>query len=106
MADRISSAELRQLMRWQRRMIAVMVVTWSFVLLFIAVEVVFDLPRELEISGFAVMLLLVAVGVVIQFSERCPSCGKRIGWQSGVIVPESCGRCGVVFRPREGDRDG
>ncbi len=106
MTDRISYAELRQLKRWQRRMITAMIVTWSFILLFIAVEVVFDLSRALEILSFVVMLLLVAAAVVAQLSQRCPSCGARIGRKSGLRIPESCAGCGVAFRLKEGDVDG
>ncbi len=103
MGDRISHADLRKLERWQRHMITAFAGTWAFVLLFIAAELVFGLSRAVVIAGFVVMLILVAIGAVIQFSQRCPSCGARIGVQSGLLVPDSCRKCGVAFKG--GDRD-
>lgn len=57
MNDRIGHADLRNLKRWQRRMIKTFVGTWAFVVLFIAGDQVFDLSRALVISGFIVMLI-------------------------------------------------
>ncbi len=102
---RIRRADLKELARWQRRMITAMVGTWSFVLLFIAGEVIFDLSQPLEIAGFFVMAILVALGVVVQFSQRCPGCGVRMGLQSGVLVPESCRKCGTALKPGEGEAE-
>lgn len=98
----ISRVDFRELQRWQRRMIAAMVGAWSFILLFIAGEVIFDLSRPLEIAGFVVMLILVVYGVVVQFSQRCPGCGVRLGLQSGLQVPDSCRKCGTALKLREG----
>lgn len=106
MGDRRSRADLRKLERWQRRMITAFVGTWSFVLLFIAGELVFDLSRAVVIAGFVVMLILVAFGAVIQFSQRCPSCGARIGVQSGLRLPDSCRKCGAAFKVRDRDAEG
>ncbi len=103
MGDRISDADARKLQRWQRRMLTAFVGTWAFVVVFIAGDLVFDLSRAAVIAGFVVMLTLVAVGAVIQFSERCPSCGARIGVQSGLRIPASCRKCGAAFKVREGD---
>lgn len=52
------------------------------------------------------MLILVAFGVVVQFSQRCPVCGVRLGLQSGVLVPESCRKCGTALKPGEVEAEG
>lgn len=106
MNDRIGHADLRNLKRWQRRMIKTFVGTWAFVVLFIAGDQVFDLSRALVISGFIVMLILLAFGAAIQFSQRCPSCGARIGVHSGLLLPDACRKCGTAFKLKEGDGEG
>lgn len=58
-----------------------------------------------EIAWLLVALLFgsAAVGGAVQFSERCPRCGVRIGWQTRLLLPARCARCGVGFRPGESD---
>ena len=36
---------------------------------------------------------LVLPGLILQFRERCPGCGARLGWQTGLRPPPACRRC-------------
>ena len=35
----------------------------------------------------------------MHFSGCCPLCGRRIGFQSSLVLPSACEICGAVFRP-------
>ena len=47
--------------------------------------------------------LACGVGAAVQFSTRCPRCGFNLGFQSRLLVPEQCERCGVSYRTHGGD---
>lgn len=68
----------------------------------LAAVIVFDLlvqPRKgtgaIMMSGLIVLVLTAAR---IQFSQKCPACGARLGLQTRLLLPRECGRCGVSFR--------
>ncbi len=43
-------------------------------------------------------VIIVAVGLAIHFSGRCPRCGYIIGFQSALLLPYRCERCKTPFR--------
>jgi len=45
----------------------------------------------------AVVLALVLFAAYLQFREKCPRCGSRLGRQSRLILPDTCRRCGVAY---------
>ena len=50
--------------------------------------------RRLTIT---VVLALVLLATLLQFQEKCPRCGSRLGRQSRLILPDKCRDCGVEF---------
>jgi hypothetical protein len=49
-------------------------------------------------------VLLLALGLIItatilQMREKCPRCGVRLKFKSGLTLPPRCRRCGVLFPP-------
>ena len=51
-----------------------------------------------SVADYSVLALIAAV-VAVQFSGTCPRCGYHIGLSSRLMIPGSCERCGVEFRP-------
>jgi len=45
----------------------------------------------------ATVLGLVLLATIVQFREKCPRCGTRLGRQSRLILPDQCRTCGVEF---------
>lgn len=44
-----------------------------------------------------VIVLLAIAGAYVQFREKCPRCGTRLGRQSRLVLPQKCRSCGVEF---------
>ncbi len=57
-------------------------------------------------SALGLVLVLVLAAAVVQFRERCPRCGSRLGTQSRLLLPDKCRKCGVLFeRPPKLDSE-
>lgn len=93
----LTRPELERLWRWERHMIryyaAAMAILLAAGVLAMAYSDVVWLRRG--VLGLVVVLLLAAT--YVQFRERCPRCGMRIGSQSRLMLPNKCRRCGVAF---------
>lgn len=79
-----------------------MIRTYAMAILVIAAAIGAGLVYG-EIAGIRYLIVgsvaaLVAVSFVLQLKEKCPRCGKRIAFQSGLILPDNCARCGTVFK--------
>ena len=88
--------EFHRLQQWQRRMRWVALGT----LFYLGAMVGFTsaLPAEARLLrglAFLILPMLILVGVVLQFSVRCPRCKLPLGLQSSLGVPPECERCGV-----------
>ena len=55
-------------------------------------------PQWLEWLGLSAGIVIVAIGLAIHFSGRCPRCGYIIGFQSPLLLPYRCERCKTSFR--------
>jgi len=93
-----SEQDFLRLLRWQRRMIALFVGTWAYLLLVVVAYEVFDASPQAVRWALAPALGLVAAGGWLQLSARCPGCGRRIGLQSRMVVPDRCRACGIALR--------
>ena len=97
----LAAEELAQLERWELRLrVAIaLVITTYLVALVVALS---DGLRSAIGPRTALFTLGLAciVGAAVQFSTRCPRCGFNLGFQSRLVVPECCERCGVPFRER------
>jgi len=95
---KLSRHELEELQLWQKRMIAVFSATMAALLLTVGVDLVFGMSPTTAWIVFLLLLLLVGLGGLIQFSQKCPGCGYRIGFQSRLLVPDKCRKCGVKLK--------
>lgn len=98
----INEQDFRRLLQWQRRMLALFVGTWAYILLVIAVDLLVQPPERVVQLALVVVLGLVIAGVWLQLSIRCPSCGYRLGRQSRLLVPDYCRSCGISLRRQQG----
>jgi hypothetical protein len=57
-------------------------------------------------AALGVLAAIVALATAVQFSERCPRCGLRLGAHGGLLLPEQCRGCGVAFHPSPADNAG
>jgi hypothetical protein len=96
----LSEAERAALQLWQRRMVRLFVAAMTLLLFALLLKALGDLPGWLELTTGAGFIILAVLGVVLQFSARCPRCGFRVGLQSRLILPPACVRCGVAFHER------
>ncbi len=98
----LTRAELARVWRWQRHMIlfhaAAMLLMIGIIVLANRYNAT-DLAWTLTILGVPVLLVL---GAIIQFRERCPRCDARLGRQARMFLPNECKSCGVEF-PRIDD---
>jgi hypothetical protein len=83
-------------------MVTLFVGTWAYFLLVIAIHVLLRPKPEIIQLALIPVLVLILAGGYVQFSVRCPACGYRLGRQSRLTLPESCGSCGTSLRSSEG----
>ena len=50
-------------------------------------------------AALGLLVLILALATIVQFGERCPRCGLRLGSHGRLFLPEQCRGCGVVFQP-------
>jgi hypothetical protein len=50
-------------------------------------------------AALGVLILLVVLATAVQFRERCPRCGMRLGAHGRLFLPDQCRGCGVDFQP-------
>ncbi len=96
--EKLSPGEIEKLQIWQKRMITVFVVTMVGLLVVVGVDLIIGFSRTVAWFAFGGLLGLAGSGVVVQFSQRCPRCEYRLGFQSGLLVPEKCRKCGVALK--------
>jgi len=94
----LSPEDFAALRRWQRRMIVSLVSVMALLLGAVAFDLLVGLSERAALLLFLAMLAGVIIGGWVQFSQKCPACGYRIGFQSRLTVPETCRRCGVRLR--------
>jgi len=94
----LTRAERDRLRVWQRRMTIGLVITLAFMVSIAIVDLTAGIPKALGWPILLVLLVLAASGGILQFSEKCPRCGFRIGLQSALVVPDTCRKCGVHLK--------
>ena len=95
----LAPGDLLRLRRWERRLRRVFWIIGSVYLALVGASLGgLEAPPDrlaLVLTLFGATCLL---GAMIQFSERCPRCGYNLGFQSRLLLPESCERCGGRYR--------
>jgi hypothetical protein len=95
----LAPGELLRLRRWERRLRRVLGLVALAYLLLVATSLVGGEPPPGR-AALALALLGAAclLGALVQFSERCPRCGYNLGFQTRLLLPGACERCGGPFR--------
>jgi len=95
----LAPGDLLRLRRWERRLRRAFALVGLAYLLLVGTSVAGGEPPP-ERAALALGLLGISclLGALIQFSERCPRCGYNLGFQSRLLLPESCERCGGHYR--------
>jgi len=94
----LEPAQVDRLRRWWRRLITgfaaavALLVVWALILLIAPDE------RWLPTLAIPFAAPLVVVGALIQRSQPCPRCGRRIRLATRLALPRRCAGCGVSFR--------
>ncbi|NIN36565.1 MAG: hypothetical protein GWO08_05200 [Gammaproteobacteria bacterium] len=64
--------------------------------------VILDLLIGLSQATATIILLVLVTPFVlagfVQFSQKCPACGYRLGLQSRLLLPDHCKRYGVALK--------
>lgn len=94
----LTSAQLSELRQWQRRLVTVFLVAMISLIAIMGIGLIFNPGEVVEGILLAGLLAVVVVAVRIQFSQKCPACGARLGYQTRLWLPAACRWCGVAFR--------
>ena len=101
----LTGIELERIWRWERQMIAFYASAITLIAIAMAAAVTFGDVVWLRRSLLGLVLALVAAGSFVQFREKCPRCGRRLGSQSRLLLPVRCRGCRVEFeRPPPRDQ--
>jgi hypothetical protein len=90
--------QLARLQRRQRQLVLAFAAALALFAFLLTVDLTVGIPPGATPYAYVSLGLLASAAAWVQFSAKCPNCGARIGFQSRLILPERCARCGVSFR--------
>jgi hypothetical protein len=93
----LTPSELARIWRWQGRMFTFYGIAIALVALAGALMLMFGDLAWVRRAAVALLLGLLVAATMVQFRERCPRCGLRLGSHGRLFLPEQCRGCGVVF---------
>jgi len=93
----LTASELARIWRWQRRMFVFYGVAIALLALAGALMLMFGDLAWVRRAALALLFVLLVAATIVQFRERCPRCGLRLGSQGRLFLPEQCRGCGVFF---------
>jgi hypothetical protein len=91
----ISELERIALRKRGRQSIIAFVLFWLVSLSLVLATALVPGPDEIPIAAFALILLIVTLGITFHLSTRCPICQYWLGYQRTLGVPCRCERCGA-----------
>jgi hypothetical protein len=95
----LTAPELAALRAWQRRTLAWFLFTMGSLVSYASSWVLVRwLSPWVYLIGFVAVLGIAAAGLLVHFAHRCPSCGRRIGFQAALVLPPGCEICGTAFQ--------
>ena len=95
----LSETEKRGLSAWARHTKAAFAGAMLFAVLNGVLLIVTNpAPLWLGWLGLGTGIVVVAAGLAVHFSGRCPRCSYNIGFQSPLLLPYRCERCKTPFR--------
>jgi len=95
---KLNKNELEELQTWQRRMLLIFVTIMGFLLISALTDALFGITSAMAFWLFVILISLALLAGFIQFSQKCPGCGYRIGFQSRLLLPDNCKKCGVKLK--------
>ena len=99
MSDKLSSEQYRRIKRWEKKMVLFFTVAMIFGVTAISVSSVLNWSVHANRALVAVFVLFLAIpGALLQFSEKCPRCEHRLGFQTRLVLPVRCKKCGVSYQ--------
>jgi peptidoglycan/LPS O-acetylase OafA/YrhL len=95
----LAPGDLHRLRRWERRLRRTFLLVGLAYLLLVAASLAGGEPPAAR-AALALALLGAAclLGAAVQFSARCPRCGYNLGFQTRLLLPAACERCGGRLR--------
>lgn len=98
----LTRPELERLWRWEHRIVRFYVVAIPLLIVALAAALAYSEVVWLRRSLLGLVVGLVAVASLVQFSERCPRCRAKLRPKSMLRLPARCLVCGITFeRPPE-----
>lgn len=94
----LNTDELEKLQQWQKQMVTIFVITMLSLLIVIGADIAIGLSQDLAWYFFIILVILAALGVFIQFNKKCPRCNYRLGFQTRLLLPDSCKKCSVKLK--------
>jgi hypothetical protein len=95
----LTASERARIWRWQRRMFVFYGIAIALLGLAGAAMLMFGDLAWVRRAALAVLVVLLVAATIVQFRERCPRCGLRLGSHGRLFLPEQCRGCGVAFAP-------
>jgi hypothetical protein len=97
----LSPGERAELETWERHVRFAVALVVTAYLVALAVALGGGLGSAIQPTTALFLLGLACFsGVAVQFSARCPRCGFNLGFQSRLVLPEQCERCGADYGDR------
>jgi hypothetical protein len=93
----LDAAELARVHAWQRRMYLFYGVAMILIFAGFYVTTRFQEVTWVRPLLATMILVLMGVGALVQFRERCPRCDFPLGRQSRLVLAAKCKSCGVGF---------
>ena len=93
----LTATERGRLWQWQHRMLVFYGIAIALLALAGALMLLYGELAWVRRAALALLLALIAAATLVQFRERCPRCGRRLGWYGRLYLPAQCPGCGVEF---------
>jgi len=93
----LTATERGRLWQWQQRMLVFYGIAIALLALAGALMLLYGELAWVRRAALALLLALIAAATLVQFRERCPRCGRRLGWYGRLYLPAQCPGCGVEF---------
>ena len=94
----LNPEQYRRIKRWEKMMIIFFSVAMVLIAITFFSSALLRFSEKTNNLIFAALILFVAFpAAVLQFSEKCPSCGYRLGFQTRLVLPKECKKCSVSY---------
>ena len=90
--------DLERLRRHHYTTIGLFIAFWVFVVVSIGMIEFTDISDRTRDNLIGTMFGAAIVLSLLQFKQRCPTCGANLGWQLRLGIPRSCHKCGAKLR--------